>query len=95
MIRHRKFSPITQSLGHIPEGKEKSILSVGIMEPGRHEFDTVMRNEVIKVTSGHININGTMYYPGSIGCIIKPGTKVVFETNTHSSYLCTFPGETR
>lgn len=95
LITHKEFSAIVHNLGHVPDGKEKNILSVGIMEPGRHEFNIVMRDEIIKVTSGNLDINGTMFYPGGPDCIIKPGTKVVFESTTISSYLCVFPGETR
>ena len=91
MIRHKEFSPIVHNLGHVPDGAEKNTLSVGIMEPGRHEFDTVMRDEIIKVTSGHLNINGIDYYPDGPFCTIKPGTKVVFRTSTVSSYICVFP----
>lgn len=95
MIKRRIFSPKAQSLRHVPEGKKTPIISVGIMEPGKHDFGTVSRGEEIRVTSGVIRINGCPYIPERKNyCLIKPGTRVIFETDVVSSYICFFSNET-
>ena len=99
-IRHREFEregsePIVHNLGFIPEGKQKTTKTIGMMKPGMHDFGVIQRDEEIEVTDGAIKINGTLYSRGSGKCIIKPGDRVVFIAEEVSSYMCNFPNETR
>lgn len=95
MIEHKVFGDGVQAVRYIPKGKTMATLSAGIMELGaRHDFGIISRLEHIQVTYGWITINGTVYSTGEV-CIIQPGTQVIMESPTESSYLCTFPGETR
>lgn len=93
MIRHNQFSAGVQSLGIVPEGREQSILSAGVIEAGERYVFTHKRLEVILVTSGVIIINGVPRTPADGGQVFEPGGEIIFEAREPSSYLCHFPNE--
>lgn len=90
-IAYKKFSESIQALRYTPKEGEQCTQSIGMMEPGTHDFGNATRKEAISVTSGAITINRILYTPSSGECIIEPGEHVIFEAKVASSYVCTFP----
>jgi uncharacterized protein YaiE (UPF0345 family) len=94
-LRHNQFHDgSVQSIGLLPDGEEKTTMTVGLALPGHWDFGVNTRREMITVTSGEIIINGQKcrYGLDSI-IIIKAGDRVVFDVEKPSSYICSFPPE--
>ena len=76
-----------QSIGFVVDGKVT--MTIGLVFPGKYEFEAKTR-EAISVTSGELEINGTLHIPGGPLCEIEPGGAVKFVATVAASYLCTY-----
>lgn len=65
-------------------------LTVGVVEPGKHDFGVAECKEVIEiVTSGVLRINGTDYGYREY-CEIPVGTKIIIEAVGAVGYSCAY-----
>jgi hypothetical protein len=88
MIRNNNyFEGNVQSLGFSDDGQDRT---VGVVVPGDYDFGVATRQEIMKVPSGVLTINGKAYFSSDDPCIIDVGEKILISTTSISSYLCTY-----
>lgn len=87
MIKHNTyFNGTVQSLG-FSAGATK--MTVGVMEPGTHDFGKATAPEEITVVAGAIEAKGKKYGPGQ-KFSFQVGDAIVFVVPEISAYLCTY-----
>lgn len=90
MIKHNSyFGGSVQSLGFETRGAKAT---VGVMEPGVHDFGVASIPEEITVIAGSMGIKGKQYGPGRTENVARfeAGEKIVFEVSELSAYLCRY-----
>ena len=87
MIKHNSyFDGSVQSLGYQAEGRNAT---VGVMEPGVHDFGQASIPEVITVISGRVEAKGKSYDKGGVFGF-EPGDRIVFDVKETLAYLCQY-----
>lgn len=68
------------------DGQEAAI---GVVGPGvEHELGRNTRQMIIRVTSGRMTINGTIYYRNKEACIAKAGEPCVISVIKTATFIC-------
>lgn len=87
MIKHNSyFDGKVQSLGFQAAGGNAT---VGVMEPGVHDFGQASIPEEITVVAGRVEAKGASYGKGGVFGF-EPGDRIVFDVKETLAYLCQY-----